>query len=129
MEEVMAFIKLMSNNPNVALPAGRNITAVSESVFSTAPNSEWAKFVVDPHLWLYNNGYRYVDKNYAEIGDGKIPSSLELMPVYDSATRMHIRIPWKQTLRDAQATPLHDEPNYQRQFPAILAHYFMRSCR
>ena len=125
----MAFIKLASNNPSVALPAGRGIIALSESVFNYGPNSEWVKFVVNPHEWLYDNNYRYVDKNYAEIGNGKIPETLELMPVYDSATRMHVRIPWKQTLRDAQATPLHDEPNYQRQFPAILAHYFMRSCR
>ena len=125
----MAFIKLASNNPSVALPAGRGIIALSESVFNYGPNSEWVKFVDNPHEWLYDNNYRYVDKNYAEIGNGKIPETLELMPVYDSATRMHVRIPWKQTLRDAQATPLHDEPNYQRQFPAILAHYFMRSCR
>lgn len=125
----MAFIKLMSNNPNVALPAGNAIIALSNSVFKTTPDSAWAKFVVDPHQWLYSNNYRYVDKNYAEIGNGKIPLSLELMPVYDSATRMHVRIPWKETLQQAQATPLQEEPNYQRQFPAVLAHYFMRSCR
>ncbi len=125
----MAFIKLVSSNPNVAISAGRGIMALSDSVFKTGANSEWAKFVVNPHQWLYNNNYRYVDKDHVEIGTGKVPDSVELVPVYDSATRMHIRIPWKQTLRDAQATPLQDEPNYQRQFPAILAHYFMRSCR
>jgi len=129
MEDTMAFIKLMSNNPNVAMPAGNAIIALSNSVFKTTPNSEWAKFVVDPHQWLYNNNYRYVDKNYVEIGDGKIPPSLELVPVYDSATRMHVTIPWKEALKQAQQTPLQDEPNYQRQFPAILAHYFMRRCR
>lgn len=125
----MAFIKLKSNNPNVALPAGNAIIALSDSVFKTTPDSEWAKFVVDPHKWLFDNNYRYVDKNYVEIGDGRIPASLELMPVYDSETRMHIRIPYRQTLRDAQVNPLQEEPNYQRQFPAVLAHYFMRSCR
>jgi hypothetical protein len=128
-EEAMAFIRLSSSNLNVALAAGDGIKKVSESVFKTGPNSEWAKFVVDPHKWLFDHEYRFVDKNYAVIGNGKIPASMELVPVYDSATRMHVRVPFAQTLRDAQSTPLQDEPNYQRQFPAILAHYFMRSCR
>jgi hypothetical protein len=129
MEDQMAFIKLASQNPSLALAAGKGIIALSESVFNAAPNSEWAKFVVNPHQWLYNNNYRHVDKNYFEIGDGKIPQTLELVPVYDTASRMHVTIPWKQSLRDAQAAPLQDEPNYQRQFPAVLAHYFMRKCR
>jgi hypothetical protein len=129
MEDRMAFIKLASPNPGIALAAGQKIIALSASVFDTGPNSEWAKFVVNPHQWLYNNNYRHVDIDGIAIGDGKIPQTLELVPVYDSATRMHIGIPWVQTLREAEVKDLKDEPDYNGKFPAILAHYFLRKCR
>jgi hypothetical protein len=77
----MAFIKLRSNNEEIAIESGEAIVKVSKSVFSTARGSEWAKFVVDPHKWLFENNYRYVDGDGTEIGSGRIPASLELMPV------------------------------------------------
>jgi hypothetical protein len=125
----MAFIKLVSDNLSKSLPAGEGIIKVADSVFKSGPNSEWAKFVVDPHQWLFNHHYRYYENSTRMIGDGKIPASLELIPVYDTETRMHIRIPLAKSLKNVPVSEVPPGPLYDGKFEAVLAHYFMRSCR
>ena len=63
--------------------------------------------------------------------DGEIPDSVEIVPVYDTPNRMHVRVPWSGLLK----TPpqVEDEPSYggpqNVRFKVLLARYFMRHCR
>lgn len=125
----MAFIKLIVDGLEFALPTGKAIMSVSETAFQGGPNTEWAKFQSSPHQWLYNHNYRYVGLDNKPIGDGRIPADIRIVPVYDEPKLMHVRIPWKETLKQAATVAVDEEPDYQGQFPALLAHYFMRSCR
>jgi hypothetical protein len=125
----MALITLPNPNEGIATEAGKKIMAVSESIFQNSPTSEWAKFVVDPHDWLFKLGYRYTAKDGTQIEEGRIPKSLELVPVYDTKTRMHVRIPWHETLRDGMGQTIPVPLHYDGKFLPHLAKYFMRSCR
>lgn len=124
----MGFFKLRSNNAADQTEAGEGIIAVSNSVFDSGPNSEWEKFDRDTRKWLYDHHFRYVDANGDLIGDGRIPSKIKIVPVYDTATVMHVRIPWKADLAAAAAAPVQAELAYPN-FAAFLSRYFMRKCR
>jgi hypothetical protein len=56
---------------------------------------------------------------------------VEIVPVYDTPNRMHVRVPWSGLLK----TPpkVEDEPSYggpqNVRFKVLLARYFMRHCR
>lgn len=108
---------------------GAAIIKVAKSAFKNTPGSEWKKFDADIRKWLYDNGYRYTDSPTGELkagASGKIPDHVEIVPVYDTPTRMHVRIPWAGDL--AKPPVPKDEP-YSDNFKVFLARYFMRKCR
>ena len=125
----MAFIKLSSSNPRDQNKTGEHIIQVSKTAFSDVPDCEWATFERDRRAWLYANGYRWCDADGNWIGDGHIPANIEIVPVYDTPTRMHVRIPWKGDIALIEDKPVENEPTYDRKFPVLLARYFMRKCR
>lgn len=117
----MGFFKLRSASLADHAKTGAAIMRVSQSAFQSTPNSEWVKFDKDTRQWLYDNGYEYTGS-----ADGKIPPTIDIVPVYDTPTKMHVRIPWAKDLENAPA-PVDD--TYNGSFPAFLARYFMRRCR
>ena len=60
-----------------------------------------------------------------------IPDSVEIVPVYDTPNRMHVRVPWSGLLKNPPQ--VEDEPSYggpqNVRFKVLLARYFMRHCR
>ncbi|HEY6918146.1 MAG TPA: hypothetical protein VI412_02740, partial [Tabrizicola sp.] len=63
--------------------------------------------------------------------DGRIPDHIQIIPVYDTPNRMHVRVPWAGDLVNPPQIP--DEPAYGHpnsvRFKVLLARYFMRKCR
>lgn len=118
----MGFYSLKSRSIADNAQTGAAIIRVSKSVFQTAPNSEWAKFNQDTRKWLFDNGYVYPG-----TADGMAPPEIDIIPVYDTPTKMHVRVPWAGDLENAPA-PV-DEAPYAGNFPAFLARYFIRRCR
>jgi hypothetical protein len=117
----MGFFKLKSAVPAEQAKTGEAIINVSKSVFQTGAHSEWAKFNKDTRKWLFDNGYQYLG-----TADGKIPPEIDIIPVYDTPTKMHVRIPWH---GDLENVPAPQNESYSGSFPVFLAHYFMRKCR
>jgi hypothetical protein len=110
---------------------GEALIRLIGSVGDESAGSEWVAFKADPKTWLFNAGYQYVGPDAGP--NGETPANYTLIPVYDTADTMHVRIPWKGVLegpysiQDEQAygsTP--DSPN---RFAVFLARYFMRKCR
>lgn len=125
----MGFYKIKTNNLADQKIAGDGILAVSKSAFSTDPNSEWAKFDGDTRKWLFDHNYRFINADGTQIGDGKIPPDVDIVPVYDTAKKMHVRIPWRGDLAEVEHLAVVDEASYGNSFPAFLGRYFMRRCR
>lgn len=123
------FFKLKSDALADQVATGEAIMRVSKSVFKTTAGSEWKKFNDDTRGWLHANGYRYDGPGAGP--DGEIPDSIEIVPVYDTPNRMHVRIPWAGDL--TPAPKIEDEPSYGNsnalRFKVVLARYFMRKCR
>jgi hypothetical protein len=117
----MGFFKLRSASLVDHAKTGTAIMSVSKTVFQSTPNSEWAKFDRDTRQWLFDNGY-----SYTGTPDGKVPPSIDIIPVYDTPTKMHVRVPWTGDLENA---PPPTDESYNGNFPAFLARYFMRRCR
>lgn len=126
---MVGFFSLKSANLGDQRATGEAIMRLSRSVFDDSPGSEWAAFNADPHGWLYAAGYRYDGPGAG--AKKRIPKSVTLVPVYDTNTLMHVRIPWK-GLFDTPPV-VQDEPTYgttdDTRFPVLLARYFMRHCR
>ncbi len=121
----MGFFRLKSTQLVDQVKTGDAIIRVSNSVFQSTPNSEWAEFNRDTREWLYKNGYLYEGAD--ALPDGRIPKTIDIIPVYDTPTKMHVRVPWAGDLNGAPAPP--DEGSYGARFPVFLARYFMRRCR
>ena len=123
------FFKLKSDALADQVATGEAIMRVSKSVFKTTAGSEWKKFNDDTRGWLHANGYR--NDGPGAGPDGEIPDSIEIVPVYDTPNRMHVRIPWAGDL--TPAPKVEDEPSYGNsnalRFKVVLARYFMRKCR
>jgi hypothetical protein len=117
----MGFFHLKSDDLVKQAETGDAIKRVSDTVFQTGANSEWAKFNRDTRKWLFDNGYRYDG-----TPDGKIPKTIDIIPVYDTETKMHVRIPWSGDL--ANIPPPQPE-SYGGSGMVLLARYFMRRCR
>jgi hypothetical protein len=115
----MGFFRLKSDSQAEQQKTGKAIVKISKSVFK--PNSEWAKFDKDTRKWLFDNGYRYDGTK-----DGKIPANIEIVPVYDTPTKMHVRIPWHADLKFPKGKPKEDVYGDHN---VLLAKYFMRRCR
>ena len=126
---MVGFFKLKSDALADQVATGEAIMRVSKSVFKTTAGSEWKKFNDDTRGWLHANGYRYDGPGAGP--DGEIPDSIEIVPVYDTPNRMHVRIPWAGDL--TPAPKIEDEPSYGNsnalRFKVVLARYFMRKCR
>jgi hypothetical protein len=126
---MVGFFKLKSNSLADQAATGEAIIKVSESAFKDTPASEWRKFNADTRGWLHANGYRYDGPGAGP--NGEIPTSVEIVPVYDTPNRMHVKVPWAGILK----TPpiVEDEPDYGPEqsvrFKVLLARYFMRHCR
>jgi hypothetical protein len=117
----MGVFKLRSASPIEQAKTGNAIMKVAETVFQFGPYSEWDKFNKDTRKWVFENGYEYLDTE-----DGKVPHNVDIIPVYDTPTKMHVRVPWYGTLEDA---PPPENESFGGSFPVFLAKYFMRSCR
>jgi hypothetical protein len=124
----MRFVKNPADRPAM-IAAGEAIIKVSESVFKTGPGvtkTAWQVFEEDPAAWLHNHGYRLVGPGAP--ADGTIPPNLlRIVPVYDTANTMHVRVPWIGNIDRTVAPP--DGAEYRGSFPAFLASYFTRRCR
>jgi hypothetical protein len=125
----MGFIVHKSELASEHEKTGAAIIRVAKSAFKTTADSEWQKFDGNIRKWLYENGYRYTSRNDGELepgSDGKIPNTIDIVPVYDTPTRMHVRIPWA---GDIKTPPVPREEPYSANFKVFLARYFMRKCR
>ncbi len=108
---------------------GAAIMRVAKSAFKNSAGSEWKKFDSDIRKWLFDNGYRYTKRKDGQLtpgSSGKIPDDIDIVPVYDTPTRMHVRIPWA---GDVDNPPVPKEEPYSDNFKVFLARYFMRKCR
>jgi predicted carbohydrate-binding protein with CBM5 and CBM33 domain len=128
----MGFFKIKTLDVNDSKVAGNGIIGISTSAFQ--PTSEWSKFDADPKQWIFDHNYRYCNDDgsfYTKPGWNKpagfAPDELQLVPVYDTAHRMHIRIPYKESVSPTPAAFPQSE-SYAG-FPNFLASYFMRRCR
>ncbi|MFM7334219.1 MAG: hypothetical protein ACKO1H_07375 [Tabrizicola sp.] len=123
------FFKLKSDLLADQVETGEAIIRVSKSAFKDSANSEWKKFNDDTRGWLFANGYRYDGPGAGP--NGEIPDSIEIVPVYDTPNRMHVRVPWAGDLKTPPV--IEDEPDYGNsnsvRFKVVLARYFMRKCR
>ncbi len=129
----MGFYKVKSTDKVDNVFAGNGIIGVAETVFQ--PHSEWSKFDADPKKWIYDHNYRYYNDDgtaYTKHGwdkpHGYTPDELQLVPIYDTKHRMHVRVPHYDNLENAPAE-IPQEPPYNGGFPAFLARYWMRRCR
>lgn len=128
---VVGFFKLKSNSLADQEATGKAIMKVSKSAFKDTPTSEWKKFNDNTRQWLFDNGYRYEGPDAGP--NGEIPDSVQIVPVYDTPNRMHVKVPWAGEFD----TPvvIQDEPTYGPQTATdlrrrvLLARYFMRKCR
>lgn len=126
---MVGFFNLKSASLADQRETGQAIIRLSRSVGDTTPNSEWSAFQRDPRAWLHDAGYRY---DGADAGpDGRVPASVTIVPVCDTDTTMHVRIPFKRVMDNPPA--VQNEPTYgdaaSNRFPVLLARYFMRHCR
>ena len=122
------FFKLKSDIVADHAATGEAITRVSQTAFSTDPNSEWWKFNANTRQWLIENGYQY------ETAEGKvlkeIPADIEIVPVYDTPNRMHVKVPWSGDLVTHKVKEELDYGNTDEvRSKVVLARYFMRKCR
>ena len=103
--------------------AGEAILRLTKSVFDDSKTSEWNKFNSDTRKWLYDNNY-----SYSGTKDGKVPHTIDIVPVYDTDTKMHVRIPYYENLELPHGFVVHDD-HFHGDFNILLSRYFMRSCR
>ena len=124
---MVGFFKLKSDALADQVATGEAIMRVSKSAFKDT--AAWEMFNVDIRGGLPANGQGCV--GHGAGPNGEIPDSVEIVPVYDTPNRMHVRIPWSGLLK----TPpkVEDEPSYggpqNVRFKVLLARYFMRHCR
>ena len=118
----MSFFKLKSGNPADAKRVGTDIIDVSKSLFQT--NSKWEAFDNDTRGWL---AARYI---YDDTPDHSIPPGITFVPVYDTPTKMHVRVPWHADIATAQLATRGGVPSESyNSFEEFMARYFMRRCR
>jgi len=126
---MVGFFKLKSDALADQVATGDAIIKVAKSAFKDTATSEWKKFNDDTRGWLHANGYRYDGPGAGP--DGEIPATVEIVPVYDTPNRMHVRVPWAGILKNPPQ--VEDEPSYGNsqpvRFKVLLARYFMRHCR
>jgi hypothetical protein len=115
---------------NKRIAAGQAIVRLSQSVFKAGvgrAESEWQVFDRDPAAWLYANGYRLLDHPQSPANGAILPNLVRILPVYDTPTTMHLRIPHIGNIDTTITPPNGDE--YGDSFDDFLASYFTRQCR
>jgi hypothetical protein len=127
---MLGFFKLKSSSLAEQKKTGEAIIRLITSVGDRSAGSEWAAFDADPKAWLSKH---YIYTGPAAGPNGAIPASVQIVPVYDTETKMHVRIPWKGTV-DPRPRPedILPEGTYgtgDTRLPVLLARYFMRKCR
>jgi hypothetical protein len=125
---MLGFFNLKSNQLSKQKETGDAIVRLMQSVGDTSAGSEWMDFKADPKAWVHKNGYVFDGPGAGPTGE--VPANLKLVPVYDTADTMHVRIPYKGLL-DPLPTIV-DETPYgagPTRFPVFMARYFMRRCR
>jgi hypothetical protein len=132
----MGFFRIDTAPETIQTEAGNDIIALSKSAFSDTPGSEWADFEKDIKKWLRDHEYLYCDNNGvpapAKTPGGKTglaPDDLQIVPVYDTDKRMHVRVPWRGVLQAIGPNVAIPYGGQSIGFPVLLARYFMRSCR
>lgn len=128
---MLGFFKLKSSSLAEQKTTGEAIIRLIKSVGDGSAGSEWVKFAADPKAWLTAVGYIYTGP---EAGpNGEIPATLKIVPVYDTETTMHVRIPWKGNVEPRpRPEEILTESSYgtgDTKFPVLLARYFVRKCR
>jgi hypothetical protein len=125
---MVGFFRLKSDLVSDHEQTGDAITRVSKSAFRDTPKSEWKKFNADTRKWLFDNGYRYEGPDAGP--NGEIPDSIEIIPVYDTPNRMHVKVPWAGdlTTHEVKNELTYGNTNKVRS-KVVLARYFMRKCR
>jgi hypothetical protein len=125
---MVGFFKLKSDSLADQEATGEAITRVSKSAFRNTANSEWKAFNENTRQWLFDNGYRYEGPGAGP--NGEIPDSIEIVPVYDTPNRMHVKVPWAGdlTIHNVKDEEPYGTTNKVRS-KVILARYFMRKCR
>jgi hypothetical protein len=123
------FIVPKQNLINKLAESGRAIIRLSQSAAQTPPGAEWVAFEADPKAWLYANGYHYIATDGAP--GTPIPANIDIVPVRDTATKMHVRIPYAPDLASPPVPPATESygMNEDSRFPVLLARYFVRKCR
>ncbi|MCX7287573.1 MAG: hypothetical protein NTW20_08445 [Rhodobacterales bacterium] len=125
------FFNLKSGSLVDQRKTGEAVIRLIRSVGQDVPGSDWKEFKADPKAWLHKAGYRYDGPGAGP--DGEVPASVTLIPVYDTETTMHVRVPWKGVLVPEVMEHALNETSYgstpQVRFPVLLARYFMRQCR
>lgn len=126
---MVGFFKLKSGSLVDQRKTGEAIMRLIRSVGQDVPGSEFKAFKDDPKGWLNKAGYIYDGPGAGP--NGEIPAVVTIVPVYDTADTVHVRIPWKGGLDPVPV--IQDEPTYgtpgPNRFPVLLARYFMRKCR
>ena len=126
---MVGFFNLKSAALRDQIATGNAIIKLCKSVNQDTPTSEWKKFKDDPRGWLHTVGYRYDGPDAGP--NGEIPPSINIVPVYDTADTMHVRVPFAGFVENPP--DIHDEQSYgangPNRFPTLLARYFMRQCR
>lgn len=122
------FIKLKDNSVATHEAAGEAIRKVAKSAFRNTKGSEWKEFNADTRKWLHKNHYRFEGPGAGP--NGEIPDNIEIVPVYDTPNRMHVRVPWAGDLKDHTVKDEDDYgPTKAIRSRVVLARYFMRKCR
>lgn len=126
---MVGFFNLFSDRPADQKIVGNAIIRLCKSVNQATPNSEWMAFKADPKAWLHKAGYRYDGPGAGP--NGEIPASVNIVPVYDTADTMHVRVPWKGLMENPPTIKAESSygPAGPDRFPVLLARYFMRHCR
>ncbi len=124
----MRYIKI-PNDLNARIAAGEALIRVSATAYKSGTAnrpSEWQAFDKDPAAWIHKQGYRLVGPGAP--ADGTIPPNLlRIVPVYDTANTMYVRIPFIGNIDRNVNLP--DGTEYEDSFPAFLSTYFTRHCR
>lgn len=109
---------------------GLKIIALVKSVGAMPESADLKAFKENPRAWLHAAGYMY-DGPGAGL-NGEIPATVKIVPVFDTADTMHVRVPFKDALliNPADIPVSETYPSgLEDRFPVFLARYFMRQCR
>lgn len=108
---------------------GLKIIALSKGVGVVPETADLQAFKANTGAWLHKAGYRYEGPGASP--NGEVPATVTIVPVFDTADKMYVRVPFKDDL--INPTDIPERETYPRllddRFPVFLARYFVRKCR